>query len=182
MRCLCRLEAIVQYALPKLYHSARFEHFSQPLRDAVMAWLDKPTDGLFLTGPAGTGKTYLAAAIVRMRIEAGKKATFRRAASLFQTLRDSYSKEGMTEEVVLAEYMNSPMLVLDDLGAGSLSDHERRCTLEIIDRRMNDMRPTIVTSNWDVEQIADRMDERVGSRLATYTLIAFDGHDRRVKK
>ena len=57
-------------------------------------------------------------------------------------------------------------LVLDDLGAGSLSDCERRYTLELIDTRLNKLRPTIVTSNWNLQEIAERMDDRIASRLA----------------
>jgi len=74
----------------------------------------------------------------------------------------------------------SRFLVLDDLGAGSLSDCERRYTLELIDTRLNSMRPTIVTSNWNLEEISERMDDRVASRLAGFAALELAGKDRRL--
>lgn len=71
---------------------------------------------------------------------------------------------------------------MDDLGAGSLSDHERRCTLELLDRRLDAMRPTVVTTNWTIEQIGERMDERIASRLGGFVVMAFTGGDQRVAR
>lgn len=136
-----------------------------------------------LCGPAGTGKTHLAAAITRACIEIGKPILFKRAGELYQRIRETYRDEtGFTEEGALSEYANARLLVLDDLGAGALSDFERRYTLEVLDRRLNAMRPTIVTSNWTLEEIAQRMDERVASRLSSFTLLSFTGADKRQQR
>jgi DNA replication protein DnaC len=75
--------------------------------------------------------------------------------------------------------VRTALLVLDDLGAGSLSDHERRCTLELLDKRLDAMRPTVVTTNWTIEQIGKRMDERIASRLSGFVVMAFTGKDLR---
>jgi len=72
-------------------------------------------------------------------------------------------------------------LILDDLGAGSLSDCERRYTLELLDTRLNKMRPTVVTSNWSLQEIAERMDDRIASRLAGFAALELAGNDRRIK-
>jgi hypothetical protein len=42
------------------------------------------------------------------------------------------------------------------------------------------MRPTVVTTNWTIEQIGKRMDERIASRLSGFMVIALIGKDRRV--
>jgi DNA replication protein DnaC len=146
-----------------------------------MAWFSKPSDGLLLCGPAGTGKTHLAAAITRACIEIGIPILFRRAADLFQAIRKAYD-QGFAEEGVLAEYAKVRLLVLDDLGSGALTDFERRYTLEVIDRRSNSLLPTIVTTNWTLDEIRERMDERIASRLSSFTLLAFAGRDRRERK
>ena len=72
-------------------------------------------------------------------------------------------------------------LVFDDLGAGSLSDCERRYTLELLDTRQNKLRPTVVTSNWDLQEIAERMDDRVASRLAGFAALELSGKDKRLR-
>lgn len=73
------------------------------------------------------------------------------------------------------------MLIIDDLGSGGLSDFERRTTLDILNGRINALRPTIVTSNWDLQEISDRMDDRIASRLAGFTMLQMTGTDRRIR-
>jgi DNA replication protein DnaC len=148
----------------------------------VLKWLERPTDGLLLCGFTGTGKTHMAAAIVRVKLEAGERVLFKRASEFYSAIRKSYNAPVMNEDDVMREYARSPLLVLDDLGAGSLSDHERRCTLELLDNRLDAMRPTVVTTNWTIEQIGERMDERIASRLSGFVVMAFTGRDLRVAR
>lgn len=82
---------------------------------------------------------------------------------------------------MLREYLRAPFLVLDDLGSGSLSDHERRNSLEILDQRLNHRLPTVVTTNLELEAIARLMDDRIASRLAAFTHVQLSGVDRRVR-
>lgn len=179
--CGCQKERKIAKALPERYRHARLSDFHAQVVQGVTGWFAKPGDGLLLCGPAGTGKTHLAAAITRACIELGKPIMFGRAADLFQGIRQTYD-QGFTEEGVLAEYAKARLLVLDDLGAGALTDFERRYTLEVLDRRLNAMLPTIVTTNWSLAQIREQMDERIASRLSGFTLLAFAGRDRRERK
>jgi DNA replication protein DnaC len=170
-------------SLPPRYQKASLDDFTEARANAIRVWLEKPTDGLLLTGGPGAGKTYLAAAIFIAVVNSRKASIrFKRAAQLFQAIRDSYGQEDVSEEEILGDYIKPRFLVLDDLGAGSLSDHERRYTLEVIDRRLNAERPTIITTNLTLAEISDRMDERIASRLSGYTLLKFTGEDRRTKK
>jgi DNA replication protein DnaC len=122
----------------------------------------------------------MATAIVRFMVERGKPVLFKRATELYSSIRKSYNAPDMNEEDVMREYVQAPLLVLDDLGAGSLSDHERRCTLELLDGRLDALRPTVATTNWTIEEIRERMDERIASRLSGFVVMAFTGRDLRV--
>jgi DNA replication protein DnaC len=148
----------------------------------VEDWLEQGTEGLLLAGPVGTGKTHLAAAIARAAIENNKSVFLRRASTLFAEIRDSFNNTGTTEREVMRQYSENSLLILDDLGSGSLSDHERRSTLDVLDERWSHLRPTVVTTNWSVQEIGERLDGRIASRLASYRLIALTGRDRRVRK
>jgi DNA replication protein DnaC len=182
-RCACIYQKIIATSLPSRYQKASLNDFTEARANAIREWLQKPTDGLLITGGPGAGKTYLAAAIFITVVNARQTSIkFKRAAQLFQAIRDSYGQEDVSEEEILGDYIKPRFLVLDDLGAGSLSDHERRYTLEVIDRRLNAERPTIITTNLTLKEISERMDERIASRMNEYKLLEFKGEDRRGKK
>jgi len=149
------------------------------LRAAIDRWLSQMGDGLLLGGPVGTGKSWAAAAIARERLSKNQGATFKRCAELYAALRDGYRLD-LSEGTVLHDYFASRLLILDDLGAGALTDHERRFSLEILDRRLNACVPTVVTTNWTLDEIAQRIDDRIASRLAQFTLIKLSGPDLRI--
>jgi DNA replication protein DnaC len=174
------IERRIAADLPERFRKARLGDFPKETGRLASRWLAKPTDGLFIAGLVGAGKTHLAAAILRDRAERRIGVIFRRCADFFRDLRETY-RANCSEETVLEPLDRVCFLILDDLGAGSLSDHERRFALELLDRRLNAIRPTIVTSNWNLEQIAERMDDRIASRLSSFTAIELAGEDRRLR-
>jgi DNA replication protein DnaC len=101
---------------------------------------------------------------------------------LYSEIRATYKSEGPTEANILSQYCDVPVLALDDLAGGSLSDYERRTTLNLLDRRWNEKRPTVVTCNWSLEEIGERMDARISSRLRGCAAIILGGHDRRARR
>lgn len=179
VECACALEKRVDARLPKRFRQASLLNVSEVLRTEVMDWFAKPGDGLFIMGPAGRGKTYLAAAIVRTLVMIAHEALFLRCADFYSDLRASYQSD-MPERGIYAKYSKYRILVLDDLGAGGLSDFQRYSMTEFLDQRINKEFPTIVTSNWNLEQISEKMDERIASRLSSFHHIVLEGPDRRV--
>src|ERR1700739_504646 len=87
-RSKCVFARILKHALPARYQKASLNDFRPAVAKAVNEWLKAPTDGLLLTGGTGTGKTHLAAAIFISQVKARKGIRFRRAAQLFQAIRD----------------------------------------------------------------------------------------------
>ncbi len=179
--CECTIERRVFERLPRRYRRADLTDFPREVDRAALRWLGNPGDGLLISGPVGTGKTYLAAAIVAAQLRARIDSHFFRCSELYSDLRESL-RANASEEYVLRRYVEPRYVALDDLGAGGLTDHERRVTLEVLDRRINGGHPTIITTNWSLEQIAERMDERIASRLASFDQLALDGPDRRAQR
>lgn len=178
-RCGCIQKRIVEKYVPKKYQAAKVEDFRPEVSAGARRWMASPTGGMLLFGPAGTGKTHLAFGVFIELISKRLPAKFSRAADFFQAIRSSYSEGGPGEIEVMQEYLQAPMLILDDLGAGNLSAHQRQYTHELIDQRLNSGSPTVITTNWSLAEIAEKMDERIASRLQEYHLIEFNGKDRR---
>ena len=145
----------------------------------VSAWLDSPGDGLMIQGPVGIGKTHLGCALVMRWSLRGGAAYFASVGALYVRLRDIFSQGG-SELELMQDLAGVELLMLDDFCSGGLTDFERRTALAILDGRLNALRPTIVTSNWGLKEIAERMDDRIASRLAAMQQVELKGHDRRV--
>jgi DNA replication protein DnaC len=181
--CDCSFERRVVARLPERYREASLLDFPKAIQDFVTAWFGSQGDGLFLTGEVGTGKTHLAAAIVRTLVLIRREAYFKSCSAFYAAIRKCYGPHSeTTEDMVMREYTSHKYLVLDDLGAGSLSDHERRCTLDLLNDRMNKCWPTIITSNWGLPEIQVRMDDRISSRIASFQALHLAGRDRRVQQ
>ena len=177
-RCPCSIDRRLAVRLPEKYRGARLADFNASIRQFIESWLVRPTSGLFIFGAVGTGKTHLAAAMFQALLQVQADVTFERAAQFFAALQESYRANTSTETIV--EELERPrFLILDDIGSGALSDHERRFTLEVIERRVNRNRPAILTSNWNRQEIGEKMDARISSRLALFTELELSGVDLR---
>ena len=164
---------------------------------------------VFLTGPAGTGKTYLAAAILKetlrtyfrgeteKRYEACEKVGYpdvyfepspvpswrwTSVPELLLELRGSF-RDGSedSEQKIIDEYSRTGHLILDDLGAEKSSEYTIQSLYLIIDRRYSDLMPTIITSNMSIGEIANTVGDRIASRIAGMCkVIELKGRDRRI--
>lgn len=117
---------------------------------------------LYLYGAQSLGKTGLAVGIVRAWIAADRQAHFIRVGALLRRLRATFSRrlpDDETTEDVLMEYIDVPLLVLDDLGGERVSPWVAEQLYELLDSRKN-KRPrgtTIITSNYPLRMVAERL-------------------------
>ena len=179
--CKCQKEKMIRRELPLRFQQACLTDFSERVRECVRRWIENPGDGLLLSGTAGSGKTHLAAALLREFIERGQRCSFRRIADLYQDLRESF-RLNRSEAEILSPLLASPRIVLDDLGSGALTNMERYAALQIIDLRLNSQRPTVITTNLDLEEISLKIDDRIASRLGSYMNVRLAVPDRRLDK
>jgi DNA replication protein DnaC len=98
---------------------------------------------VLLTGPTGVGKSYVGCALGQMAARKGFRVLYRRLPRLFEQL--SLSKADGTYTRILAKFAKLDLLILDDLGTGTLKEPQRYDLLEILEDRYSNC-STVVTS------------------------------------
>jgi len=142
--------------------------------------------GLLFLGPTGLGKTHLAIGIAREYLQAGRHVLFINVPEFLDALRRAAGSEGDNGDQLMERAFAADLLVLDDMGAEyarrqseSPSWAEERLYL-VVNRRYEDMRPVIVTSNCKMPDLPRAMGPRTASRLlAMCDPIVMQGDDTR---
>jgi DNA replication protein DnaC len=111
-------------------------------------WIDKHQN-IVLTGPSGSGKSYLAQAVGNHLCRSGHGVTYMRMPKL-AVLLTQVRADG-TYMRALERIRKSRVLILDDLGIGTLSDQQRTDLLEIFEDRYA-QGSTIITSQLPTSQ------------------------------
>ncbi|MDR1070934.1 MAG: ATP-binding protein [Gracilibacteraceae bacterium] len=184
--CVCmeqkRAELAFQRAgLPKAMRACRFEGFRfdfytgehltrarkafQAARDfAAQALTDPAAVGIMLTGAVGTGKTFLAACVANEIID---RVLFLIMPDLLDQLRASFDEDSKTREQDILDLARSvPVLILDDLGAHNYTEWVRNRIYTILNYRLNERLPTVVTTNLMLSEIEEHLGDRTVSRLS----------------
>jgi DNA replication protein DnaC len=113
-------------------------------------------ENVFVIGPTGVGKSFLACALAQKACRDGYSALYMRAAALFRDLAMARADGSLRS--LLARMSRVEVLVVDDFCMAPMSEPERRDFWEICEDRYQ-TRSTIVTSQLPVsrwhEQIGD---------------------------
>jgi DNA replication protein DnaC len=105
-------------------------------------------ENCLLTGPTGTGKSYLACALANKACRDGWKVLYYRATRLFTDLAVARADGSFVRR--LARLARVDLIVIDDWGTSTLTLDQSRDLLEILDDRY-DRRSTIVASQVPVD-------------------------------
>lgn len=144
--------------------------------------------GLFICGPVGTGKSFLAGAVVNALLDNGVSAMICTSSRILSELRSAEKAGKLTDAV--DELNRFRFLVLDDFAA-EFEDDDRRINsynIRLMERLINDRmlanRPMCVTTNTSMKKMSEetRMGlERVYDRVIESCCmpVVLDGRKRR---
>jgi len=171
------------------YENAKWEDVPKKLQ-AHISKIQQTRKGLYIHGSVGSGKTHIIYAIGK-HLESPKDLNNRihvrvyNCTDLLREIRndfactDPYSKKHILESVL--EFRG--LLILDDIGSEKLSDWVLETFYSIVNKRYEDMIPTIFTSNLPLSELAERIGDRTVSRMVeSCDVFELSGEDRRLKK
>ena len=166
----------------------RFEDdtVKHPAYDIMQKWCDTKSDktNVLISGPTGTGKTFLTQCIASRLMEKNKLVLFTTAFNLNNSMLNYHISFASNRESIISPFMDSEVLIIDDLGSEPLIKNVTKEYLYlIINERMLRKLPTIITTNLTLNEIMATYGERILSRLAnrkTSIFINLDGDDLRM--
>ena len=136
---------------------------------SARSFAQEPDGWLVFMGDTGCGKTHLAVAVAEQRIKAGQPVFFALVPDLLDYLRYTFSPDSrVTYDERFEEVKQTPLLILDDLGAESSTQWANEKLYQIIVHRHNAQLPTIITTRQLPSSSRDPIASRINDpRLVT---------------
>jgi DNA replication protein DnaC len=170
------------------FKEAHFENFrvnsgNKKAFDICNSFTPESKHGILIFSPiTGTGKTHLATSIINRFL--GQATTlFISVPELLDTIRLSFNDEKMKSADLLGSAKRTQILVLDDIGTEKPSDWVKDTLFVLINYRYLQMLPTILTTNCPQSELAQRLGDRIASRLVEMCkMVKIDDKDQRLIK
>ena len=182
-------------SLPLEYRAKTFSDYEvHEQNEQTVEWAKKmPFDkslNLYVHGVCGSGKTFLAALVMKSAVMAGRSVQFGTFNRLFATIKATFDDKDKSTQEAYDRLYKWDLLILDDLGGEKFSDWAVKELFELINERYNSHRQILITSNLTPEELRrsiGRVDEvqaaKIYSRICGMCEVSCAGNvDYRIKK
>lgn len=143
------------------------------------------SDSLLLCGGTGLGKTHLSLSIADVVTKRGFGVVYTTSQRLMDKLQlQQFSRSSVSDDTdYQAMAFDCDLLIIDDLGAEFSTSFTVAALYNIINSRIIEQRPTIISTNFDETVLRERYGDRILSRLlCAYQPLQFYGEDIRMLK
>lgn len=162
-----------------------YERMSQ-IYNYCKNWADdfsKNSPSILMYGNTGLGKTHLSLAVANVVVSKGYNVLYTSAGNILSKLeREKFGRlksDESPEDMVLS----ADLLILDDLGSEFITQFTVAAVYNIINTRILEGLPTVISTNLLYDEIGDKYNPRVYSRIiGDYTMLEFIGADVRQLK
>jgi DNA replication protein DnaC len=119
-----------------------------------------------MVGVSGCGKTHIAAGIMSAIAKKGYTTKFITMNDMLRSVKSTYRNNSeITENDVIDMLSDPELLVLDDVGVKLESEADRTIMYDVINRRYENEKSLVFTSNLSAQEIALSLGDRVMTRL-----------------
>ena len=101
----------------------------------------------------GCGTIGIAAAIALQLINEGVPVICKTSTDMLLDIKKTFERGDISESAVLGIYKSADLLIIDDLGKEQCSDWSMSILYSILNERYEDMKPTIITTNYSAEDL-----------------------------
>lgn len=173
----------LQYYAPG-EEAERMRYNYEFLRNYAAQFNPRKSGNVMLFGGTGLGKTHLSSAVAGEVLKKGYDVCYVTAPRMMGDFEKQRFGDGNGDaDGDTAHYFATDLLILDDLGTEVVNQFTASCLYDLITRRMDTGKATLISTNFTAADLRKRYWDRITSRLlGEYQVLLFVGKDVRMQK
>lgn len=169
--------------IPQRYEKAEYADVPASIKKKFES-IRETKRGIFIHGSVGTGKTHIAYALKKKWDEDNpyRTAIFWNTPELLHNEKQDFDKDSYSKKRSLERLKDSKqLLILDDIGTENATGWALDQLYMLINKRYNEMKPVIFTSNLSIEDVGKVLGDRIASRIVEMCdVVELGGDDKRL--
>jgi len=171
--------------IPKRFEKAEYKDIPENIQVLVKNLYDSRR-GIYIFGVCGTGKTHIAYACTKYFDENKIKSWLLNMPEMLGLMKEDFKDENKsvaTENTNFSKILNyAGVLIIDDIGSEKITEWVEEMVYAIVNKRYEDVKPTIFTSNLPPEKLIEKYGDRIVSRIVgSCDVVELKGNDKRIQ-